>query len=29
MVTRTGEKAELVRPVSDHIWMALAKQFKS
>jgi hydrogenase maturation factor len=27
MVTRTGEEIELVRPVSDHLWMALAKQF--
>lgn len=26
MVTRTGEKIELVRPVSDHLWVALAKQ---
>jgi hydrogenase expression/formation protein HypE len=27
MVTRTGEQIELVRPVSDHLWVALAKQF--
>jgi len=26
MVTQTGEKTELVRPVSDHLWVALAKQ---
>ncbi len=25
MVTRTGEQIELVRPVSDHLWVALAK----
>jgi len=25
MVMRTGEQIELVRPVSDHLWMALAK----
>ncbi len=29
MVTRTREQIELVRPVSDHLWMALAHQFKS
>jgi hydrogenase maturation factor len=28
LVTRTGEKTELVRPVSDHLWVALAKPFK-
>jgi len=27
MVTKTGEQTELVRPVSDHLWVALAKQF--
>jgi len=27
MVSRTGEQIELVRPVSDHLWIALAKQF--
>ena len=27
MVTRKREQIELVRPVSDHLWMALAKQF--
>jgi len=27
MVTRTGEQIELARPVSDHLWIALAKQF--
>jgi len=27
MVSRTGEKVELVRPVSDHLWTALAKRF--
>jgi len=27
MVTGTGEQIELVRPVSDHLWVALAKQF--
>ncbi len=27
MVTRAGEQIELVRPISDHLWMALAKQF--
>jgi hydrogenase maturation factor len=26
MVTRNGEKIDLVRPVSDHLWVALAKQ---
>jgi len=25
IVLRTGEKVELVRPVSDHLWTALAK----
>jgi len=25
MVSKTGEKVELVRPVSDHLWTALAK----
>jgi hydrogenase expression/formation protein HypE len=25
MATRTGEQIELVRPVSDHLWVALAK----
>jgi len=28
IVTRMGEKTELVRPVSDHLWVALAKPFK-
>jgi len=28
LVTRTGEKTELVRPVSDHLWAALAKPLK-
>jgi len=28
MVMGTGEKAELVRPVSDHLWVALARPFK-
>jgi len=27
IVTRTDEQIELVRPVSDHLWVALAKQF--
>jgi len=27
MVTRKGEQVELVRPVSDHLWVALAKHF--
>ena len=27
VVTEKGEKIGLVRPVSDHLWMALAKQF--
>ena len=27
MVSRIGEKVELVRPVSDHLWTALAKRF--
>ena len=27
MVTRTGEQIELARPSSDHLWIALAKQF--
>jgi len=29
MVTKKGERIELVRPVSDHLWVALAKDFKS
>ena len=29
LVTRTGEKTELVRPVSDHLWKALAKPPKT
>jgi len=28
-VTKTGEKTELVRPVSDHLWKALAKPVKT
>lgn len=28
LVTKTREKKELVRPVSDHIWTALEKRFK-
>ena len=28
LVTKTSEKKELVRPVSDHIWTALKKRFK-
>ena len=28
LVTREGEKIELVRPISDHLWVALAKPFK-
>lgn len=28
LFTRTREEKELVRPVSDHIWAALAKRFK-
>jgi hydrogenase expression/formation protein HypE len=28
-VTKTGEKTELVRPVSDHLWAALAKPAKT
>jgi hydrogenase maturation factor len=27
MVSKTGKKVKLVRPVSDHLWTALAKQF--
>ena len=27
MITKEGEQIELVRPVCDHLWMALAKQF--
>jgi hydrogenase maturation factor len=27
IVVRTGEKIELVRPISDHLWIALAKRF--
>ena len=27
IVARTGETVELVRPISDHLWIALAKQF--
>jgi hydrogenase maturation factor len=27
IVLKTGEKVELVRPLSDHLWTALAKQF--
>jgi len=26
IVTRKGEKTDLVRPISDHLWIALAKQ---
>jgi len=29
LVTKTGEKTELVRPVSDHLWKALAKPVKT
>jgi len=29
LVTKTGEKTELVRPVSDHLWTALAKPVKT
>jgi len=29
LVTKTGEKTELVRPVSDHLWTALAKPAKT
>ncbi len=29
LVTNTGEKVELIRPISDHLWIALTKQFKS
>ena len=29
MVTKTGEKIELIRPVSDHLWAALAKQVRT
>jgi hydrogenase maturation factor len=28
-VKKTGEKTELVRPVSDHLWTALAKPVKT
>jgi len=27
IVTRVGEEVELVRPISDHLWVALAKNF--
>jgi len=27
MVTRSGEKVDLARPISDHLWKALAKRF--
>ena len=29
LVTKAGEKTELVRPVSDHLWTALAKPVKT
>ena len=29
LVTKAGEKTELVRPVSDHLWKALAKPVKT
>ncbi len=29
LVTKTGEKTELTRPVSDHLWTALAKPVKT
>ncbi len=29
LVTKTGEKTELTRPVSDHLWAALAKPVKT
>jgi hydrogenase expression/formation protein HypE len=29
LVTKTGEKTELARPVSDHLWKALAKPAKT
>jgi len=29
LVTKAGEKTELVRPVSDHLWTALAKHVKT
>jgi len=28
LVTTAGDKIELVRPISDHLWVALAKRFK-
>lgn len=28
-VTKTGEKTKLVRPVTDHLWIALEKPFKT
>jgi len=28
IVSRTGKKVELVRPISDHLWTALAKRFE-
>jgi len=28
IISRTGEKVKLVRPISDHLWTALAKQFE-
>ena len=28
IVSKTGEKVELVRPISDHLWTALAKRFE-
>ena len=29
LVKKTGEKTELVRPVSDHLWTALAKPVRT
>ena len=29
LVTEAGEKTELVKPVSDHLWKALAKPFET
>jgi hypothetical protein len=29
LVTKTGEKTVLARPVSDHLWKALAKPAKT
>jgi hypothetical protein len=29
LITKTGIKTELVRPINDHLWKALAKPIKT